>query len=781
MTRPLLRWAWALVAAGLALSPASLGGQVARSPVEREHPEIKDLVLNGVTAVDRAELERSIATDESECKTLLLKVLFCWFSHAPAFWERAHLDREEMKRDILRIRVFYWKRGYRHTEVDTLVTANGDGVTVTFNIRENEPTRISRLAVLWDSTTITQRRMRRLVRLRAGDPLHLLALDSTRIHLTNEMWEKGYPDAVVDTTVVVDTARRSAVVTIAVAPGKRATVGAITIRGNEEIAPRTIANSLTLETGKLFRRSDVLQSQRNLYESNLFRQAVVEVPPQADSVKDVIINVTEAPLHEARVGGGFNTIEFFQVDGRFTHYNVLGGARRLDITGAVGNLFARSLSGRGIFHTLGKPSELEKVDAAYFKPTWSVSAEFKQPAFLQRPENALAVGAFAHRRSAPQVFIDRGYGGNLVYTRNLAERAQTSVGYRFELTRVEANDVYFCVNFGVCDDATMTLLRRTQRLSPVIATYNRDRTDEPFSPTTGYIIRGDAEHASSFTASQYRYNRGFADGSVYWPVRRQRLRGWASSSVSPAVATTVLAARLRLGFVRPLSSAAHDASVIHPRKRFYAGGSQSVRGFGENMLGPRVLTIDPTVLDDLANCDASTAESVQDCDPNAARVEDEKGNPIENGKPLADKEFFPRPLGGTSVAEASVELRFPVWRKITGAIFLDGAIVGQAAFESFGDFVNIASFTKGTAALTPGFGMRYHTRVGPIRVDLGYNPTVWETQPVVTQVCSIPVVSDTPCPVAERRIVPLDIPRRLTGGRNLLERLTLHLSIGQAY
>jgi outer membrane protein insertion porin family len=441
---------------------------------------------------------------------------------------------------------------------------------------------------------------------------------------------------------------------------------------------------------------------------------------------------------------------------------------------------ASSLSGRGIFRRVGGPDE-DQVDPEYFRPTWNVSADFKQPAFLQRPENALGVGAFAHRRSAPLVYIDRGYGGSLVYTRNLAERAQASVGYRFELTRVEANDVYFCVNFGVCEDATVALVRSTQRLSPLIATYHRDRTDEPFSPTTGYVIRADAEHASSFTASQYRYNRAFADGAVYWPVRRQRLRGWASQSVSPAVTTTVLAAHLRLGVIRPLSSGAHDVSVVHPRKRFYAGGSQSVRGFGENMLGPRVLTIDPLLLADLSGCDPSTVESVQSCDPNANRIRDDDGNTITKPKPLEDKEFFPRPVGGTSVAEASVELRFPIWRKITGAAFLDGAIVGRAAFEGFGDFVNIANFAKGHAALTPGFGVRYHSRVGPIRVDLGYNPTVSDEQTVVTEVCAIPVQSITDCPEAQRRIVPLQTKRRLTGGRNLLERLTLHLSIGQAY
>ena len=112
ITRPLHRWACALVvAAGLALVPLSLGAQAPRSPVEQEHPEVKKLVLAGVTAVDRQELERSIATDQSECVSLLVKVLFCWFTHAPAFWDEYRLDREEMKKDILRIRVFYYKRG----------------------------------------------------------------------------------------------------------------------------------------------------------------------------------------------------------------------------------------------------------------------------------------------------------------------------------------------------------------------------------------------------------------------------------------------------------------------------------------------------------------------------------------------------------------------------------------------------------------------------------------------------------------------------------------------
>jgi hypothetical protein len=191
------------------------------------------------------------------------------------------------------------------------------------------------------------------------------------------------------------------------------------------------------------------------------------------------------------------------------------------------------------------------------------------------------------------------------------------------------------------------------------------------------------------------------------------------------------------------------------------------------MLGPRVLTVDPLRLDQLDGCDISTPATTQLCDPNAQTA--------EGGDPLEDSEFFPRPVGGTSVAEASVELRFPVWRKFTGAVFLDGAIINRAGVGGFGDVVNIASFSQGTAALTPGFGIRYHTRVGPIRVDLGYNPTKAERYLVVTESCAIRVDSPAACPPAERLIVPLNEQRRLTAGPSFFERMTLHLSIGQAY
>jgi len=408
------------------LAPATLRAQ---QEDQREAPEVRSLVLNGVHGVGRVDLERSISTTASECRSLLL-LPFCWLSKSPTFVDKHYLDRAEFKRDVLRILVFYWKRGYREATVDTAVVHLSPGaVKVVFDIHEGEPTRIASLHVEFDSTVLNDRRVRKLAILRAGDPLNLVVLDTMRLGFQTAMWDKGYGDAQVDTVIAVDTAQRRASVVLSVNPRWLTTVGTITVRGNEEVSPSTVQNSILLRQGRLFRYSDLAESQRNLYESNLFRMALFTVPPRPDSVKDIVIDVRETKMREAHIAGGFNNVDFLQTDGRFTNYNTFGGARRLDVSGALGNLGARPLNNRAFFPQVVAPGLFS--DSAFILPTWQVSADVKQPAWLRKPENALSLGGFAHRTAAPAVYIDRGYGGLLAFTRALAPRASSSLSYRF--------------------------------------------------------------------------------------------------------------------------------------------------------------------------------------------------------------------------------------------------------------------------------------------------------------------------------------------------------------
>ncbi len=744
-----------LALASLILSLACLPGAPglgAQDRDEREAPEVKDLDWTGVDAVSKDELEESIETEKTRCRSLLLTP-FCLVSNWSLFKDRHYLDRTELRRDMLRIRVFYWKRGWRDAQVDTVITPKGGGVRVEFKVTEGPATRVSSIRVERPGEVLSDNEVRNAMKLRAGHPLNLIALDSSIAFLKSTLWDKGYgdADARVD-TIVVDTAAKIATIRASVDPKWATTIGQISISGNERVTERTIRNSLTLEEGELYKRQELITSQRNLYESNLFRRAVIIVPPQGDSVKHIEITVQEAPLREIRASAGFNTIEFGQVEGRLTRYNWLGGARRLDFRGAIGNLLANSLNAQFPFQEVLRRPVSDRDADQYFSPTWQASADFTQPWF-QSPRNTLGLSAFTHRRSAPAIFVEKGLGASATFTRMLASRAPASLTYRFELTRVEASDVYFCENFGICDPDDIGALRDRQKLSPLALSFVTDRGDDPLDPSRGYFARADVEHASAFTMSDYRYNRVSGEYRRYKAFGRHAVLAW----------------RVRGGWVKPLESAAEaltgtastTSSILHPRKRFYAGGAQSVRGYGENQLGPRVLTIDPGKLVNPPN----------DTTPALCTREDLLASDCDAAATLSSSNFEPRPVGGSTLLEGSVEYRFGVWRSLDMALFVDAAVVGEG---------DVGTLTRGTSAITPGFGFRYTTPVGPIRVDLGIKPRLAENLPIITE-----VVDDS----GRRTIVDLDQtkaydPLEDSGKgwwRQALDRLTLHLSIGQAF
>ena len=716
---------------------------------QREAPEVRKLTFTGVKHADLNDLQKSLSTQASKCRSLLL-LPFCLFSHSPTLEDKHYFDENEFRRDVTRIRLYYWKIGYRDATVDTTVekTARRQ-VHVAFKITEGPPTLIRKIAITYDTALIPTKIRNRLTTLHAKDPLNLLQLDSMRVMFQNELWDQGYGDAVVDTTVSVDTARRLADVRLTLIENHRTTVGRVTISGIKRINAKTVLNSLTFGTGDLYRQTDILESQRNLYESNLFQLAAIDVPVQYDSVKNINIDVTEAPLHEARVGPGISSLDFLQVEGHYTAYNLFGGARRLDIDGTVGNLLASSLQGRGLFRDVQADVPFGASASPFLQATYNASIDFKQPAFLQRPADQAGFGTFAHRTINPGVFIDQGYGGQATFTHIVRLRAPVSVNYRFELNRVEASDVYFCFNFGVCDGTTISTLRSHQSLSPLTLTGFIDRSDVPFSPTKGYVLRLDFENASALTFSDYRYNRAFMDGAFY---------------THRSGSKSVFSGHLRLGWVRPLGTGP-DAGILHPRKRFYAGGANSVRGFAESQLGPRILTVDDSTLVKSATsinggrC-AATLAGVKFCDPNTPA--------------LSNGDFIPQPLGGTSLVEGSLEYRMPLplgqsLRHLVGAVFVDGGIVGSAPVAGL---QTVSNFIHGTGAITPGFGVRYASPVGPIRVDIGINPNRVEKLGVVT------AVRDS---TGKQVIVPLTVSRSFANGKTFLNHLTLHFSIGEAY
>jgi outer membrane protein insertion porin family len=132
----------------------------------------------------------------------------------------------------------------------------------------------------------------------------------------------------------------------------------------------------------------------------------------------------------------------------------------------------------------------------------------------------------------------------------------------------------------------------------------------------------------------------------YWAqIKHYHLLGWK----------TILATRLKMGTGDYFGNLQNYPLFY----RFYAGGEGSVRGYRYWRLGPN--TPDNT------------------------------------------------PLGGLTDIEGSLELRRPVWDKLSGAVFLD---FGQLSTHAYDIPITDLDFSAGPA-------LSYNTPVGPVRIDVG--------------------------------------------------------------
>ena len=171
----------------------------------------------------------------------------------------------------------------------------------------------------------------------------------------------------------------------------------------------------------------------------------------------------------------------------------------------------------------------------------------------------------------------------------------------------------------------------------------------------------------------------------------------------------VVSWRVRFGKVFAPSVALPSGSheYVPPEERLFAGGSTTVRGFPENQLGPVVRVVS------------------------------------------GDGRIRTSATGGTFMALSNLEARFPMR--------LSGVLLFGAVFVDAGYIDNLR--------VTPGAGLRMPSMIGPIRLDVGFNPYPPRVGPLYSQ-------SGTALTLVDPAYAPK---------LRLIDRFQLHLSIGQAF
>jgi outer membrane protein assembly factor BamA len=679
----------------------------AQTPTQPTLPEIERVEFRGVRSLPVREAQAVVSTVAS------------------SVIRKRHLEPGQLERDVASLHDFYWRHGYREVAIDTTVRPSGRGVAVTFDVSEGPLTVVDSVDIQQTTPALDTATVHRALRLHPGAPLDLAALDSTLAALRNALWDDGYADAALTPNVIADARTHRASVRIDVNPRWRTRVASLEIEGNRLMSRDAIRSALTLRPGGLYRRQDVAASLRHLYESRVVASAFIAVPPNAsDSLTPVVVRVQERNPLQFGMDAAFSTSEFLQVAGRVGLFSIDGGLWQLVVRGATGNLLASGLEGVGPFTEVAPD---DSIDKAFLRPTWNAQVEATR-LWAGSPRNRLTLAAFGQRLSEPNAFIDRALGLSTLFTREVTEHAGVLIGYRLERAAVEAGDVYFCESFGLCDASALSVFRDFRRLSSVSLGGSLNGTNNLVAPSRGQSIRIDMEYASPATGSEYDFFHVDGEGAAYRPMG-----SW------------VLATHVHAGWAH---TAAGD--VLHPRLLFYAGGSQSVRGYRENQLGPRVLRVRAADLVANGCTDASIADG--SCDPNA----------------VPRSVFSPQPVGATALLESSVELRKRFVWGLGGVLFVDGAVVGPGAGTLSGERVS---------AVTPGVGLRYATPFGELRLDAGWQPDKSER---------LPVLVETTAADGSSQLVRLTTDRQWTSmddanGKHGLRRVTLHFALGHAF
>jgi outer membrane protein insertion porin family len=215
------------------------------------------------------------------------------------------------------------------------------------------------------------------------------------------------------------------------------------------------------------------------------------------------------------------------------------------------------------------------------------------------------------------------------------------------------------------------LLSQPVRIGILSASLIQDRRDNPANPTRGIYNTLDVGVASNIFGSQRSFVRALARNASYYRIGR----------------SMVLARQLTFGLISPfrVPAGANDDSDIPLPERFFGGGGQSMRGFPENQAGPRDI-----------------------------------GMPATAGGPASEPTGFP--LGGNALLFNSTELRFPLIGENIGGVFFHD--MGNI-YDTLGDISfrfhqrDPQDFNYMVQAV--GFGIRYKTPIGPVRVDLAYS------------------------------------------------------------
>ena len=514
-----------------------------------------------------------------------------------------------------------WYGATTNTRVDRSEADNGQPLTAVIEVAPGQRYTFSDIVIdagpVEPADLLTEN-----LPLEVGEPIIASRVQGAEANLGVELPQNGYPFAEIgQRDILLDPETGDGVYTLPVQTGPRSRFGGIRTTGDLAFDAEHVEVLTRFERGELYDSRDVDDLRQALVATGLFETVSVTPERSGETAEDgteyatILVEQNAGPPRTLAGSAGYGTGQGFRIEGTWTHRNLFP---------PEGALIANAVLGT---QEQGAGVTFRRSNAGRRDRTFQIIAE------------ALHADYDAYEAFTGRLATLVSYDSTSIW--------QKPFTYAYGAQLIGTNEQDYNLTLG-------ELERRTFFIGGLTGQVGIDRTDSLLDPTRG------------FKATILLEPEGSLEGG-FSPYARARITGSAYFSPTDAI---VLAGRVLAGTIQGV-----DRFDLAPSRRFYAGGGGSVRGFGYQQLGPRVVYPDP------------------DFEPDP---ED----------PEATADLIYRPLGGRSVNEAAAEVRYRFGNfGVVG--FVDVGQVYEGTVPDFGDL-----------RFGAGIGGRYYTNFGPFRFDV---------------------------------------------------------------
>lgn len=594
---------------------------------------------------------------------------------ATLFQYHGKFSQALLARDVAAIEALYRANGFQQvlvsTNVDDDYKAERGRMLVVVQIEEGPQTLVNKVEITGNNA-YSDEEITNLLSIIDGQPYSESNVATDREAVLNFYFNRGFPDVKFEAKAEkVSQSPPRVNVTYTISEGSRAFVNKVLLTGLHNTHRYVVDREIQIKNGDPLSQSDMLETQRRLYDLGIFNSVNVAVQnPNGDAAeKNVLINVEEAKRYTFNYGVGLE-VQTGDITSSCIKNQALNPLLKCQPQGRTGvsprvSFDVTRINFLGRDHTLVFKSRYGRLQQralfSYEAPRWFNNENMK-----------LTFTTFFDKTQDVRTFTAERLEGSAQIEHKI--NRGTTLLYRITYRRVQVDPTTLQVSAN-----DIPLLSRPVRVGFPSITYLRDTRDDPIESKRGAYTTVDLGVASGIFGSESSFVRFVVANSTYHAFKARK---W------------VLARSLRIGVEKDFGDISH-AFVPLP-ERFFAGGSNSHRGFSINQAGPRDL----------------------------------------------DTGF---PLGGNAVFVNNIELRTPpitlpyLDDNLSAVIFHDAGNVFAQPRDMLKGLIRFSQPNSSSCrSLSPaagcdfaylahsvGAGLRYKTPIGPVRVDFGWalNPT----------------------------------------------------------